>query len=95
MDWYLKAVRGFLDFKGRAQRKEYWFYILFYVLFAIVVSMADNLLGLADPETGAGPLYIIYALVFLLPTIAVAVRQIIVEGQDVDATARQSTKVGR
>ncbi len=76
MDWYLKAVRGFLDFKGRAQRKEYWFYILFYVLFAIVVSIADNLLGLANPETGAGPLYMIYALAFLLPTIAVAVRRL-------------------
>ncbi len=76
MDWYLKAVRNFLDFKTRAQRKEYWFYVLFYILFAIVASMIDNFFGMANPETGAGPIYMIYALVFLVPTIAVAVRRL-------------------
>ena len=76
MEWYLKAVKNYVGFSGRAQRKEYWFYILFYILFGVVVALAQGALGLQDPETGSGPLSLIYALAFLLPTIAVSVRRL-------------------
>ena len=79
MEWYLKAVRNYVNFQGRAQRKEYWFYLLFYILFAIAVVLVESFLGLSDlsdPEKGTGPLYAIYTLAFLLPSIAVAVRRL-------------------
>jgi uncharacterized membrane protein YhaH (DUF805 family) len=79
MEWYLKAIRNYANFKGRAQRKEYWFYVLFYVLFAILVALVENFLGLSDlsdPESGTGPLYLVYTLAFLLPSIAVAIRRL-------------------
>lgn len=79
MEWYLKAVRNYVNFKGRAQRKEYWFYLLFYILFAIAVVLVESFLGLSDlsdPEGGTGPLYLFYTVAFLLPSIAVAIRRL-------------------
>ena len=76
MEWFMKALKKYAVFQGRAQRKEYWYYILFFVLFAIVVSLVENTLGLADPETGSGPLSLVYSLALLVPSIAVAVRRL-------------------
>lgn len=28
MDWYLKVLKNYLGFGGRARRKEYWMFIL-------------------------------------------------------------------
>ena len=28
MDWYLKALKNYIGFGGRARRKEYWMFIL-------------------------------------------------------------------
>lgn len=77
MEWYLKAVKNYVGFSGRAQRKEYWMYILFYVIFGIVVAIVENVVGLGNPEAGQlGPLGALYSLAFLLPTVAVAVRRL-------------------
>ena len=29
MNWYLKVLKQYADFSGRAQRAEYWFFTLF------------------------------------------------------------------
>jgi uncharacterized membrane protein YhaH (DUF805 family) len=29
MEWYLKVLRQYADFNGRARRKEYWMFVLF------------------------------------------------------------------
>jgi uncharacterized membrane protein YhaH (DUF805 family) len=76
MEWYLKAVKNYAGFGGRARRKEYWFYVLFYVIFGIVVGLAESMLGMRGPEGQSGPLSMLYALAFLLPSIAVAVRRL-------------------
>ncbi|HAF51445.1 MAG TPA: DUF805 domain-containing protein, partial [Leclercia adecarboxylata] len=28
MDWYLKVLRNYVGFKGRARRKEFWMFTL-------------------------------------------------------------------
>jgi uncharacterized membrane protein YhaH (DUF805 family) len=33
MNWYLEALKKYAQFQGRARRKEYWFFLLFSVLF--------------------------------------------------------------
>jgi uncharacterized membrane protein YhaH (DUF805 family) len=43
MNWYLKALRQFADFNGRARRKEYWMFFLFNMIFAIVAMLLDNI----------------------------------------------------
>ena len=76
MNWYLKVLKQYADFSGRARRKEYWMFVLFNMIFAIVAAILDNVLGIAMEGTGYGPLYGIYALALLIPGLAVAVRRL-------------------
>ena len=76
MEWYLKVIRQYADFNGRARRKEYWMFILFNVIFAIAAMLLDTLLGINFAEGTGGPLYILYALFALIPGLAVAVRRL-------------------
>ena len=76
MDWYLKVLKNYVGFSGRARRKEYWMFTLFSVIFAVVAMILDNVLGLASKEIGYGPIYGLYALAVLLPSLAVSVRRL-------------------
>lgn len=70
MEYFLSAVKNkYADFEGRARRKEYWMFVLFYMiiyygLFALVF-VADFFAFLP----------MIFALAMLIPSIAVAVRR--------------------
>ena len=76
MNWYLKVLKQYADFSGRARRKEYWMFVLFNMIFAIVATILDNVLGIAMEGIGYGPLYGLYALAMLIPGLAVAVRRL-------------------
>lgn len=76
MKWYLKVLKQYADFSGRARRKEYWMFVLFNMIFAIVAMILDNVLGIAMEGIGYGPLYGLYALAMLIPGLAVAVRRL-------------------
>ena len=76
MNWYLKVLKQYAVFSGRARRKEYWMFVLFNTIFAIVAMILDNILGIAPELIGAGPLYGLYILVMIIPSLAVAVRRL-------------------
>ena len=76
MNWYLKVLKQYADFSGRARRKEYWMFVLFNMIFEIVAMILDNVLGIAMEGIGYGPLYGLYALAMLIPGLAVAVRRL-------------------
>ena len=38
MKWFIKVLRQYADFDGRASREEYWMYILYYFLFLLLFS---------------------------------------------------------
>ena len=76
MEWYLKVLKNYVGFSGRARRKEYWMFVLFNVIFAVAAMILDNVLGLASKELGYGPIYGIYALAMILPSLAVAARRL-------------------
>lgn len=72
MDFITAVKTGFgkfAMFQGRARRSEYWFFVLFLMLGNIVFS-------LLDAATGIGVLGLIFALVTLIPGIAVTVRRL-------------------
>lgn len=75
MNWYLKVVKQFANFKGRARRKEYWMFILFNLIFAAVAALLDNITGLSG-EMPIGPLYGLYTLAMIIPNLAVMVRRL-------------------
>jgi len=76
MNWFLEALKKYAVFSGRARRKEYWFFALFYILFAIAIGFVDGLLGTVDPMSGIGTLGLIYSLAMLIPSLAVTVRRL-------------------
>ena len=46
MEWYIKVMRdNYINFKGRARRKEYWMFTLVYVIILMGCTAIDNMLG--------------------------------------------------
>ncbi len=76
MDWYIKALKNWKDFAGRSRRKEYWFFILINAIISIGLSIVDQIIGTANAESGFGVLGTVYALVILVPAIAVTIRRL-------------------
>ena len=76
MKWYLKCLKQYANFDGRARRKEYWMFFLFNFIFALVAVALDNLFGTSNPEVGIGVIYGLYVLLVLVPGIAVTVRRL-------------------
>ncbi|MCH2479651.1 MAG: DUF805 domain-containing protein [Flavobacteriales bacterium] len=76
MEWYIKVIKSYSDFNGRARRKEYWMFTLWNFIFALLAVLLDYSFGIVYPLVGYGPLYIAYALFVLVPGIAVAVRRL-------------------
>ena len=52
MQWYLKALRNYVGFEGRARRKEYWFFQLFYGLGVLLVNAPFWIIALTWIATG-------------------------------------------
>jgi len=73
MQWYLKVLRQYADFNGRARRTEFWMFVLFSVLISIVLAIVDYLIF---GSSWSGPLSLIYSLAVLLPSIAVTARRL-------------------
>lgn len=76
MEWYLKCFKQYVDFSGRARRKEYWMFTLFNLIIAVVLGFIDGILGWTSTEIGLGVLGGIYSLAVLLPGLAVGVRRL-------------------
>lgn len=75
MDWYLKVLKNYVGFSGRARRKEYWMFVLVSFVLAGVLSIIDKILGL-ERASGEGILTTIYGLLVLLPSWAVQFRRL-------------------
>jgi uncharacterized membrane protein YhaH (DUF805 family) len=70
MEWYLKVLRQYADFNGRARRKEYWMFVLFNFIFVVIANLLDYMFGTLYVFSG------IYALAMLIPGLAVSVRRL-------------------
>lgn len=72
MEWYLKAVRNYAGFSGRARRREYWMFALFNAIIVFVLAMIDRVVFGADTPVLSG----LYTLAVVIPSVAVAVRRL-------------------
>jgi len=75
MDIYLSVLRKYVEFSGRAKRREYWTFVLISLVISLILSFIDRMLGLST-EQGVGLLSGIYSLAVLLPSLAVTVRRL-------------------
>ncbi len=70
MNWYLKVLKDYVNFQGRARRKEYWMYVLISIPIILVLYLLESLMGIN------GVLTFVYSLAVLLPGLGVIVRRL-------------------
>ena len=68
MDYFVKVLKMYAVFEGRARRKEYWMFTLINLIISFVVGFIGGLIHLPIIAT-------IYSLAVLIPSIAVGVRR--------------------
>jgi uncharacterized membrane protein YhaH (DUF805 family) len=90
MEWMLMPLKRYADFSGRSRRMEYWMWVLFQFLIGMVFwvlmfAVGGGAMMSGDPNAlasaGAGmlviwALYMLLALAFFIPNLAVTVRRL-------------------
>jgi uncharacterized membrane protein YhaH (DUF805 family) len=69
MNYFLNALQRYADFTGRARRKEYWMFVLFYIIFYVGAAIVDLVLG-------TYLITLFFSLGLLIPSIAIAARRL-------------------
>ncbi|GAB6094188.1 hypothetical protein JCM14469_04400 [Desulfatiferula olefinivorans] len=70
MNWYIEVLKKYAVFSGRARRMEYWMFVLFNFIIAVVIGFVEGFVG------SPGFLSMIYSLAVLIPSIAVSMRRL-------------------
>jgi len=79
MKWYFKVWKRYANFRGRARRKEFWFFTLFnsLIMFILMLGMAAFFIFLQFiPAIIIAILIGCYNLAILVPSLAVCVRRL-------------------
>jgi uncharacterized membrane protein YhaH (DUF805 family) len=90
MEYMFMPFKRYFDFSGRSRRKEYWMFVLLYIVLYVVAGILDVQLGFATAQTASefgdggasasvnmqgGMLSLGVMLVFFIPLLACAVRR--------------------
>lgn len=73
MKWFIKCIRNYATFSGRARRAEYWYFVLFQFIFMVVALCLDWMMF--DAVAGSW-FYKLTGLFLFLPGLAVTVRRL-------------------
>ncbi|MAW16054.1 MAG: DUF805 domain-containing protein [Flavobacteriaceae bacterium] len=78
MKYFILAFKNWNKFNGRANRSEYWYFVLFYFLIVIILYYVDiSFLGYNPMNpTSLGVTQIIFNLLVLIPSLSVTVRRL-------------------
>ena len=92
MKWFIKCMKNYTLFKGRASRTEFWYFMLYWSTFYIIIIAIDRVLGgnfinfktlpfseyipLANLVEEAGLLTLIYRPLTIVPSLAVISRRL-------------------
>ena len=86
MNWYIRVLKKYAVFSGRARRTEYWMFVLFNFIFSLVASLLQlAIFGMAlwvfsplSIEYGVIGSFIpvVYYIAVFVPTLAVSVRRL-------------------
>jgi uncharacterized membrane protein YhaH (DUF805 family) len=79
--YYLDILTNkYADFNGRARRKEYWMWTLYYTIVLLFAMVLDNVLGLNfelfGQDLGYGWLYLTVAITHLIPGLGIVIRRL-------------------
>ncbi|MBS2213713.1 DUF805 domain-containing protein [Carboxylicivirga mesophila] len=74
MNYFIAALKKYADFSGRARRKEYWMFVLFYTLFAMIAGILDVMI-ISTAGIYFTPILTLFLLGMIIPTLAISVRR--------------------
>lgn len=80
MKWYVKVLKQYADFSGRARRKEFWMFTLINtIIWAVPYTLAFTMLS-NNPESAFATILFaivgLYGLGVFIPSLAVTVRRL-------------------
>ena len=76
MEWAILPLKKYADFTGRARRKEYWSFVLLYVVIFAAASLIDRFAGLRGMIGPYGPFTFLVLIALVVPAVAVGVRRL-------------------
>jgi len=76
MEWYIKVLQNYANFKGRARRREYWMFALVNFVFSLCAIFVDNVAGVISEDQNYGIVTTLYSLFVFIPSLAVSVRRL-------------------
>jgi len=65
MDYFIDALKKYADFNGRARRKEYWMFVLIYMIINIILAVLG--LDIISAIVGLG---------LLIPSLSIGARRL-------------------
>lgn len=72
MKHFVAALSKYFDFSGRSSRAEFWWFTLFMAVINVIAMALDE----GQSPNGVGIFYLISAVFFFLPSLAVTVRRL-------------------
>lgn len=72
IDWFKEGLRNYVNFSGRARRKEYWYFILVQICLVIIAMILDTVVFGSESES----FNVGVAFGMLVPSITVCVRRL-------------------
>ena len=92
MKWFIKCIKNYTLFRGRASRTEFWYFLLYWAIFYVIIIAVEKVLGLdfinikalpfseyiplANLYDKVGLLTVIYRPLTILPSLAVTSRRL-------------------
>lgn len=85
MSWYIQAIKNYVNFSGRARRKEFWMFFLFNMIFSMIAAIIDRLIGLNFVLMGRnmGIISLLYSIFVFIPGLSMSFRRL----HDIDKSA--------
>lgn len=77
--YFLDVIKNhYVDFDGRASRKEYWMFVAFYLAIYIGLSIVSGIFGAVSDALAllVSLLVMLFGLAIILPSLGIAVRRL-------------------
>ncbi|MDF1748271.1 MAG: DUF805 domain-containing protein [Alphaproteobacteria bacterium] len=76
MNYAFQPLKKYADFSGRARRKEFWWFTLFFITGSVIMTFLDLMVGTYSYLYDAGLFYVLFILALFIPNLAVSVRRL-------------------
>jgi len=75
MEWYIKCLRQYADFNGRARRKEYFMFLIYNGLVLLIISIFEGMISLFF-DVYINVFGFIWYIATIIPSTALIVRRL-------------------